>query len=252
MESLDIQYSIVYSILTASASNSLNERGQGMKIEGMDPVDYRPLGQKVYEKLKLSILNGDVPAGAHLTETQTAQQMGTSATPVREAFRLLAAEGLVRIEPWKGAVVAQYSSDEIREVFECRAVLEQLALDLTLTNLAARPDREEATARVGALIERSKAEDAITRFVSINSEIHDFWIAGSNNKRLLRLMDDLNDVLLHDRNVSARDDKRRGEIIKEHTDILAAIRQQDKRKARSALARHIKNGYAYSANLRKE
>ena len=222
-----------------------------MGISGIWPVGRQPLNQKIYENLKQLILEGTIPPGTKLNETQVARQMGTSTTPVREAFRLLAAEGFLKIEPWKGAVVQEYSTDEIMEVFRCREVLETLALELTISRLASAPDREEALERIGKEIALSE-EDALSGFVDRNSGIHDFWIRGSGNHRLMALMDSLSDVLLHDRNVSAMDEDRRREIIQEHRQIFEAVQKLDQEAARAALVRHIQNGYRYSLKIREQ
>ena len=221
-------------------------------ISGIWPVGRQPLNQKVYESLKELILAGQISPGTKLNETQVARQMGTSTTPVREAFRLLAAEGFLKIEPWKGAVVQEYSTDEIMEVFQCREVLETLALELTISRLANAPDREAALERIDKEISLSEGEDAFSGFVDRNSGIHDFWIKGSGNHRLMALMDSLSDVLLHDRNVSAMDEQRRRAIIQEHREIFEAVRELDQAKARAALVRHIENGYRYSLRIREQ
>ena len=223
----------------------------GAGINGIWPVGRQPLNQQIYESLKQSILLGNLQPGTKLNETQVARQMGTSTTPVREAFRLLAAEGFLKIEPWKGAVVQEYSTDEIMEVFQCREVLETLALELTISRLAGAPDREAALERIGKEIALSE-EDAISGFVDRNSGIHDFWIRDSGNHRLMALMDSLSDVLLHDRNVSAMDEDRRREIIQEHRQIFEAVRKLDQEAARAALVRHIQNGYRYSLKIREQ
>ena len=224
----------------------------GAGISGIWPVGRQPLNQQIYESLKQSILLGNLQAGTKLNETQVARQMGTSTTPVREAFRLLAAEGLLKIEPWKGAVVQEYSTDEILEVFQCREVLETLALRLTMERLERPVDREAALERINQEIALSEGEDAFSGFVGRNSGIHDFWIKGSGNHRLIALMESLNDVLLHDRNMSAMDQQRRQEIIAEHREIFEAVRAMDQERAQAALIRHIQNGYRYSLKIRRK
>ncbi len=72
-------------------------------------VKRQTLNRTVYEAIKHSILKGDIPAGAKLSEVQMGKQLGVSATPVREAFRMLSMEGLIQIDPWKGAVVLGFS-----------------------------------------------------------------------------------------------------------------------------------------------
>lgn len=65
-------------------------------------------------------------------------------------------------------------------------------------------------------------------------------------------MENLNDVLLHDRNMSAMDEKRREEIIAEHREIFRAVRVLDREGARAALTRHMENGYQYSLKIRNQ
>lgn len=73
--------------------------------------------------------------GERLQEVRIANMLDVSPAPVREAFRMLAMEGLIRIDPWKGAVVQCYSSEEILDVVQCRVALETLALKLAYQNM---------------------------------------------------------------------------------------------------------------------
>ena len=114
------------------------------------------------------------------------------------------------------------------------------------------PNREEELRRIEEDIALSEGEDAYSGFVGRNSGIHNFWIKGSGNRRLLLLMENLNDVLLHDRNMSAMDEKRREEIIAEHREIFRAVRVLDREGARAALTRHMENGYQYSLKIRNQ
>lgn len=211
----------------------------------------KTLNFSIYETLKSMILNGDLPPKHKLNETQIAMEMGTSTTPVREAFRMLAAEGLVQIEPWKGAVVQQYNVNDVKEVFQCRARLECLAMELLMEKLKADPKREGKLKKLKDMVEQSREERNVTKFVQINSAIHDFWIYGAGNQRLIGLMNSLNDALLHDRNVSGMDDKRRMEIVEEHMQIADAICRLDAEAAVAALQRHIDIGCRYSIMIRE-
>lgn len=212
----------------------------------IEPISRQTLHQKVYENLKMLILNGDICPGTKLNETSVAKQMNTSTTPVREAFRMLAAEGFVKMEPWKGIVVQEYDKDEIEDVFQCREALEILGIELTIEKLKQMNNPEKSIKQIDDEIIRSENCQTLTEFVKLNSGIHNFWIKGSGNARLSALMDNLNDVLLHDRNISGMDGKRRREIIDEHVAILKAIRDMDSEKAKAALVLHIRNGYNYS------
>lgn len=223
---------------------------QVQKRQKASMVERKTLNQIVYETLKNMILDGRLPPNTKLNEIRTAEEMGTSATPVREAFRMLATEGLVRIEPWKGVVVQAYTADDVLEVFQCRERLECLALELTMERLRGAVDRQQRIVRLRDLVRSSLLDEGATQFVQINSSLHNFWIHGSCNRRLIGLMDSLNDMLLHDRNRSAIDPERRQAIVNEHEAILDALERMDQQAAVDALRQHIREGCQYSINMR--
>jgi len=88
------------------------------------PVDHKLLSRTVADWLADRIISGEEPPGARLTETKLAEQAGVSRSPVREALRLLAREGLVELVPRIGAQVALLGSDDVRELYACRMLLE--------------------------------------------------------------------------------------------------------------------------------
>ena len=204
-------------------------------------IKRKTLNQQVYESIKESILNGDLPPGVKLFEVQMAKRLGVSATPVREAFRMLASEGLVRIDPWKGAVVQQYSGQETLEATQCRCALESLALRLAYERMG-----EKLQQAIGFMIAQYDDAENSSEFVQISSAIHDIWVQGSGNHKLSLLMVQLSDVLLHDRNITAKDDARKRNIIQEHKAILEALQAHKIQAAEQALHTHIFNGYEYS------
>lgn len=209
----------------------------------IEKVGRQTLNQKVYNTLKLAILNGDVAPESKLNEVQLAEQLNVSATPVREAFRMLAAEGLVEIIPWKGVIVNKFSKDEVLEVYQCREALEILALELAIDKID-----EEDLKELNNYVNLSKETDDVSELVDINTKIHGFILSKSGNKKLEFLIGLLNEVLLHDRNISAFDDSRRKEIVKEHIDLLNALKLKDLDKAKKAMRTHIQNGYEYIQN----
>lgn len=207
----------------------------------MKRVNRQTLNQRVYQNIKQSILDGEIPPGCKLSEVQMGKQLGVSATPVREAFRMLAMEGLIRIDPWKGAVVQGFHPQEALEAIQCRDALETLALKLFLQ----RASEKEIDALEYMILQAETTQD-LTEFVTLSSAIHDIWLEGCKNSRLLLLMGQLSPVLLRERNYSANDQKRKAEIILEHREILKALRARDIEAAVKALSRHIEQGYLYS------
>lgn len=198
------------------------------------------LNQMVYESLKMSILEGDLPAESKLNEVQVAEQLNVSPTPVREAFRMLSSEGLVEIIPWKGVFVKSFSDAEVLEVYQCREALEVLAVELAIDKIEEKDLKE-----LDNYIALSKEIDDVSKLVDINTNVHKFIINKSGNTKLKFLIEILDDVLLHDRNVSAFDSIRRKEIVQEHLNLLNALKVKDLDKAKEAMRIHIRNGYNY-------
>ena len=96
----------------------------------MDNLEFLPLRDVVFNTLRQEILTGKLKPGEHLREITLANKIGVSRTPVREAIRMLELEGLVKMIPRKGALVADISQKELTDVLEVRNALEQLAIEL--------------------------------------------------------------------------------------------------------------------------
>ena len=111
-----------------------------------------PLRDQVTAELRRRILTGELAPGERLVEERIAALLGVSRNPVREAIRVLAAEGLVAVAPRRGAAVARLSSDEATELFDVRMSLEGLA-----ARLAARKRAPAAISRLGALLDNARA-----------------------------------------------------------------------------------------------
>ena len=89
-------------------------------------TQHSPLTSLIVKEVRDRIVSGSLPAGQRLVEAKLSEELGVSRMPVREALRVLAAEGLVRIEPRMGASVTQYTAEQAREMVEVRATLEAL------------------------------------------------------------------------------------------------------------------------------
>lgn len=217
--------------------NSLNH----FKISS---VGRQPLNVQAYENLKAAIINGDISPGTKLSETKVAQMMNVSATPVREAFRRLAAEGLVKSVPWKGVIVQAFSVNEIKESYQCREALEMIAAGLAVENID-----DNGIAKLYTLLDLSQKADSASQLVNINSQIHNLIMDYANNNKLKTTVDLFSDVIFRDRNVSAYSLERRLDIYKEHLELIKALEKRDKKLAEEKMRRHIKNGLEYILNI---
>lgn len=200
----------------------------------------RPLSGQVYETLKAAITAGHLSPTTRLTETALARSLGVSPTPVREALRRLAAEGLVEIAPWRGVTVRQLSDTEVVETYQCREALEGFAC-----RLAARRVDAEGLRQLQRLLQVSARTRTAAEVVETNSQIHNLVFAYAGNQKLREMLSLLRDTIMGDRALSADSGLRRRAIHAEHVAIVAALERHDADAAERAMRRHVRNGFAY-------
>lgn len=131
---------------------------------------HRTLSSAIVEQLRQGILDGHYPAGAQLRQDALAAEFGTSRIPVREALFQLDAEGLVRIEPHKGALVAGFSREEIDDVFDLRVLLEPRLLAQSAPQLSAA-DLAEA-AQLDTAFAEAIEQQQVAAWGQLNARFH--------------------------------------------------------------------------------
>ena len=199
-----------------------------------------PLSEQVYEQLKAAIMQGLLSPETRLTETEVAQQIGVSPTPVREAFRRLAAEGFLEIAPWKGVKVRSITEKEILETYQCREVLEGLAC-----RLAASSIDSSGLQKLRRLIKKSQEAASANEIVTVNSAIHTLILEYAGNAKLRATLGLFHETIIRDRTLTAYNAARQHEIHGEHDAIFAALEAGDADAAEQAMRVHVRNGYAY-------
>lgn len=129
--------------------------------------------QKAYADLLQRIQRGDLPAGAFVVESEVAEQLGISRTPVREAIRRLAAEGLLRSGDRRRAVVREFDEAQVDELYELRSRLESYAAERAATRIDDAGLAElEALARDMEACARRGDAAAVARFAELNDAFH--------------------------------------------------------------------------------
>ncbi len=121
----------------------------------------------VRDTLRGQILNGTLDGGARLVQADIAARLQVSTTPVREALRDLATEGLIRLDAHRGATVVALNLEDLREVYELRKTLEPVAM-----RWAAARITDEELERAAALQQRMDVEREAATWVTLNSEFH--------------------------------------------------------------------------------
>lgn len=195
------------------------------------------LERRVYERLRDDIVSGLLRPGDQLVEARLAGELGVSKTPVREALIRLQRDGLVQIEPYRGARVLEPSPTDVREILELRKMLEcHIASELA----ASRPERVlaalEATIKRGRQALARRDEAAVAAALT---EFSDIFTDASENTRLVEVLRGLRSVLLLIGSTSMHVPGRERRSLEEHVRILEALRQGDATAAASATAMHV-------------
>jgi DNA-binding GntR family transcriptional regulator len=201
------------------------------------------LADAVYETLLEAILSGRLASGAILSEVAVAQQLDVSRTPVHDALRQLAKDGLVEQAVGRRARVAPFTRDDLFEMFEMRKFLEGPAAELA----AGRMDqRQLAPLRQAAdqLAATSGSVDWVARWADFDEDFHRTIAEASGNRRLA---DDIARYRLLHRGINRIGTEAEGlqEALAEHLEILAALEARAAAAARNAMVRHIEHWQQY-------
>jgi DNA-binding GntR family transcriptional regulator len=198
-------------------------------------------------KIEHEILMFHFKPGDRLDECRLADRYGSSRTPVREALRLLAADGLVRIRPHRGAVVAGLSIGELMEMFEMMAVYEGVCARLAAVHATAEEIEAIAEAQ-RACVRMCEAND-LTGYCLANARFHDAIYKASHNRYLMKRTIATRNRLGAYRRLQSR----RGDFLKscigEHEQVLAAIRAGQGDLADRLMRTHIGNQSAHITAL---
>jgi DNA-binding GntR family transcriptional regulator len=202
-----------------------------------------PQGQGAYRRLLDEIRSGALAPGARLRETELAERMGISRTPVREAIRQLEADGLVTHLPRQGATIRSLDHAEVVELYEMRAVLEG-----TAARLAARAASDIELEELAALNADLAACPAGPQAREVNRQFHRSLLDAARNRFLLKSMRALHKTLLILGPTTLAEPARAAAAVTEHAAVLAALRARDGATAEAAMRAHV--GAALSARIR--
>lgn len=194
-------------------------------------------GQHVYEHLRRALLVGELVAGDRLVETELAESLGVSRTPVREALKVLASEGLVTLQPRRGCVVTEVSEDDAEQLFPVMALLEgRCAYEAALH----ASDDELAELRLlhGELERHAAAHDA-DGYYRANHVFHTRVQEVAHNGWLSRATDQLRGFMRMLRGRQLAQPGRFEASIAEHRELLDALCARDAERAQRLMHDHL-------------
>src|SRR5690606_18123486 len=196
------------------------------------------LAERIAGSLRAAIIDGRLQPGTRLTETDLAQRMGVSRVPLREAFRVLEAEGIVTIQPPRGVVISSLSTAEMLELFEVRAMIDAKAAE----SLAARRDPAvlQALATHGDAMRAAVDAGNLDAYYRLAASFHDALVTGSGNRILGRLHAQIRLQLRRYQMVMSGVPDSPTQSILEHDQLLACIREGRADEAGRLAREHIR------------
>ncbi len=195
------------------------------------------LHQEVADRLRERIFDGELEPGSFLDEVLLAQEMAISRTPLREALKVLTAEGLVRHEPRRGCFVAEVTEQDLDEIFPVIALLEgrcayeaaQHASDADLQALEALHDK----------LARHAKSRRVNDYYATNFAIHEAIIALAGNRWLAQVITDLRKIVKLARLQQLHAPGRLEQSLSEHLAVFAALKARDPEGAEAAMRTHL-------------
>jgi DNA-binding GntR family transcriptional regulator len=200
----------------------------------------RPLYEEVAERLREQIFAHELAPGSWLDEQSLALQFGISRTPMREAIKVLASEGLVTTKMNKGAYVTEVDRRDLEQIFTILSLLEGQAAKETATR--ASEDQLTQLDNLHHRLEKAAADRDIEQFFEINVKFHDLIQEIAGNKWMNGVIEDLRKVLKLQRRDSLSRSGRLLSSLVEHREILQAILKRDPVAAESSMRKHLARG----------
>jgi len=188
---------------------------------------------RLRDRLEEAILEGELKPGERLRAEALAQRFGTSRTPIREALLQLEGQGLVEVEPNRGAVVRTFDRDDVVDLYEIRALIEPHA--------AARAATRISDARIAELAALCEAEDQLVA----NEHFHRIILEAAQSPRLRVAMRAATGIPRSFRAAFWHDERQRAESLMCHRRLVAAFAARDAQLAEAVMRMHILGAVAF-------
>lgn len=204
-------------------------------------TDKFSLRGRVYSKIRGDILEGRYKNNDELRELAIGEELGVSRTPVREAFRQLELEGLIRIVPNKGAYVTGITSKDVKDIYMIRSKLEGLAARWAVENIT-EEQMEEMEENV-YLSEFHTSKGHTEQIAELDNRFHEILYEACNSKMLEHQLREYHEYVMRVRRKTLSENNRSTASTEEHKLIMEAIKSGDKDHAEQVANKHIQNAY---------
>jgi len=207
----------------------------------MRAIKKKTLHQEIADTLRDMIMSGELREGDKIRENELCGLMGISKTPLREALRVLSAEGLIKLIPNRGSYVTVPTFEEIKEMFDVMSVLEGVC-----ARTAAEKMKDRDFLRLEKLhkrLEENFRERDQKAYIQQNNSYHAFVQKLAGNRTLNQIVNGLRQKILLYRFQSLNLPGRFEQSIKEHRALLSAFRDRDSEKAEILMKSHLKKQF---------
>lgn len=198
----------------------------------------RYLHDEVAERLRRLILDGELEPRARVNELELAERFGISRTPMREAIKILATEGLLELLPNRGARVVSINDHELSEMIEVVAGLEAIAGDLAASAITDK-EVEAIAEKTGVMVAAWRREDERT-YYTLNREIHEAIMAGARNATLAAIYANLSGRVQRTRYTAHKTPEQWKKAVDEHLLMVDLLRARDGAGLAALLRMHIR------------
>jgi len=203
----------------------------------------RALYQQVAERLREQIFSRELEPGSWIDELKLAHEYGISRTPLREALKVLAVEGLVTMKVRRGAYVTEMSADDVAQIYHLLGLMESDA-----AGRAARDASDTQRAELRALHERlEKQVRQRDAFFATNEQFHMALLDAAGNRWRTQIVADLRKVMKLNRHHSLFKQGRLADSLAEHRTLMAAIEARSAAKASALMRAHFASGLEAAA-----
>jgi DNA-binding GntR family transcriptional regulator len=203
----------------------------------------RALYQDVADRLRQQIYSRMLEPGSWIDEMRLSQEFGISRTPLREALKVLAVEGLVTMKLRRGAYVTEVSRDDVAQVYHLLALLESDAAAQAAAH-ADDPQREQLRQLHARLEKQVRQRDA---FFAANEQFHMALLDIAGNRWAMQIVTDLRKVMKLNRHHSLFKQGRLSDSLAEHRALMDAIEARDAERARELMRAHFEHGLEAAA-----
>ena len=208
-----------------------------MSLTFQPMTESRPIREIAYDILKKAIITGEIPAGERIVETDYADRLHISRTPLREALRKLERDGLVEYVIRRGVVVRAFTTEDVEQIYTIRNALEMLTLPYIIEN--ATPEDIAALREKLAVMDKLQAVDDVEGLSPLAREFHTSLTAISRKNRILRVIEGQDEYIRRFSAMAIRQESRRVSAHEEHHRLVDYVEQKDLEHFEALMRSHI-------------